>query len=84
MVDQSKRAASSGSNNQADQETRLSVVLPASIVRATKVHAAERGMTLRAIVLTALQAIGVKVPPSLIADRRAEANRLKGKARRVR
>ena len=79
MTDRPKHAATSS-----DPETRLSVILPSSIVRAARMYAAEHGMTLRATVLSALQALGIKVPPGAIADRRAEANRQKGKARRAR
>ncbi len=59
----------------AEPDAQLSVMLPESIVRAVRVRAAERGETLRETVLRALQADGFKVPDSVIADRRAEANR---------
>jgi hypothetical protein len=42
----------------------LSVVLPASIVRAVKIRAAESGHTVRAIVLGALKADGIQVSAS--------------------
>lgn len=58
-----------------EPDAQLSVVLPASIVRAVKIRAAENGETLRAVVLRALKADGFKVPDREIADRRAEANR---------
>jgi hypothetical protein len=60
------------------EEEQLSVVLPADIVRAVKIRAAENGETLRAVVLRALKADGFKVPDREIADRRAEANRRRG------
>jgi hypothetical protein len=61
-----------------EADAQLSVILPASIVRAVKVRAAERGQTLRATVLRALKADGFKVPEAAIADRRVEANRRRG------
>jgi hypothetical protein len=57
------------------EEAQLSVVLPADIVRAVKIRAAEKGETLRAVVLRALKADGFKVPEREITDRRAEANK---------
>jgi hypothetical protein len=54
-------------------------MLPASIVRAVKVRAAERGETLRETVLRALKADGFKIHDREIADRRAEANRRRGR-----
>jgi hypothetical protein len=59
-------------------DAQLSVMLPAGIVRAVKIRAAERGETLRATVLRALRSDGFKVPDALIADRRLEANRRRG------
>jgi hypothetical protein len=53
-----------------EPEAQLSVVLPASIVRAVKIRAAENGDTLRAVVLRALKADGFKVPDREIVDRR--------------
>ena len=60
------------------EEAQLSVVLPADIVRAVKIRAAENGETLRAVVLRALKADGFKVPDREITDRRTEANRRRG------
>jgi hypothetical protein len=64
-----------------EPEAQLSVVLPASIVRAVKIRAAERGETVRAIVLHALKADGFKIPNREITDRRAEANRRRGRSK---
>jgi len=61
-----------------EPDAQLSVMLPASIVRAIKIRAAERGETLRATVLRALKANGFRVAESHIVDRRAEANRRRG------
>jgi len=69
-----RRSPERGSSDQ-EPDAQLSVVLPAAIVRAVKVRAAERGETLRETVLRALKADGFKVPDREIADRRAEANR---------
>ena len=64
--------------HEAEADTQLSVMLPSSVVKAVKVHAVERGETLRASILRALKADGFSIPESLIADRRAEANRRRG------
>jgi hypothetical protein len=64
-----------------EKDVQLSVVLPASIVRAVKIRAAEDGGTLREIVLRALKADGFKVPDREIADRRIAANKRRGKLR---
>jgi hypothetical protein len=61
-----------------EPDAQLSVVLPASIVRAVKIRAAENGETLRAVVLRALRADGFKIPDREITDRRAEANKRRG------
>ena len=61
-----------------ETDTQLSVMLPASVVKAVKVRAVEKGETLRASILRALKADGFSIPDSLIADRRAEANRRRG------
>jgi hypothetical protein len=63
-----------------ERDTPLAVMLPASIVRAVKVRAAERGETLRETVLRALKADGFKIPDHEIADRRAAANKRRGRA----
>ncbi len=63
----SERAVSPG-------DDQLSVRLPAEVVRAVKVRAAEDRTTLRAIVLQGLKAIGFDVPEAEIKDRRIEAN----------
>jgi hypothetical protein len=61
-----------------EKDVQLSVVLPAAIVRAVKVRAADRGETLRGTVLRALKADGFKTPDREIADRRLEANHRAG------
>jgi hypothetical protein len=65
----------------AGKETRLAVVLPTSIVREVKILAAERGETLRETVLRALKADGFQVSAGDIADRRAEANKRRGRTK---
>lgn len=61
--------------HEAEADTQLSVMLPSSVVKAVKIRAVEKGETLRASILRALKADGFSIPDSLIADRRAEANR---------
>jgi len=63
-------------------DTPLSVMLPAAIVRAVKVRAAERGETLRQTVLRALLADGFKIADREIVDRRADANKERGRLRK--
>lgn len=70
-----RRPAGRGAGQGGEIDAQLSVMLPAAIVRAVKIRAAENGETLRATVLRALKADGFKVPDALIVDRRAEANR---------
>lgn len=60
---------------QAEPDKQLTVMLPASVVRAVRIAAAEKGETLRATVLRAFQAAGIEVSESEITDRRLEANR---------
>jgi hypothetical protein len=72
-----RRAKASAGDTERD--TPLAVMLPASIVRAVNVRAAERGETLRETVLRALKADGFKIQDREIADRRAEANRRRGR-----
>jgi hypothetical protein len=74
-------AADRGSPDR-EPDAQLSVVLPAAIVRAVRVRAAERGETLRETVLRALKADGFKVPDREIVDRRADANRARGRLRK--
>jgi hypothetical protein len=57
-------------------------MLPASVVTAVKVRSAERGETLRQTVLRALLADGFKIPAREIVDRRADANRERGRSRK--
>jgi hypothetical protein len=64
------------------EDTPLSVMLPAAIVRAVKVRAAERGETLRQTVLRALLADGFKITDREIVDRRADANKERGRRRK--
>jgi hypothetical protein len=61
------------------EDDRLSVMLPAAVVRAVKQRALDEGLTLRAVVLRALRADGIAVPDDQIVDRRVEANRRRGK-----
>ena len=51
----------------------LQLVLPAELVRALKVAAAEQGTTVRHLVLKALVSEGWKVPPGEMGDRRTRA-----------
>jgi hypothetical protein len=51
----------------------LQLVLPAELVRALKVAAAEQGTTVRHLVLKALVSAGWKVPPGEMGDRRTRA-----------
>jgi hypothetical protein len=75
------RRAKAGASDTA-RDTPLAVMLPASIVRAVKIRAAESGQTLRETVLRALKADGFKVPDWEIADRRAAANKERGQLRK--
>ncbi len=50
--------------------TPLQLVLPAELVRALKVAAAEQGTTVRHLVLQALSAAGWDVPRAELGDRR--------------
>jgi hypothetical protein len=77
MVRRAKAGAASDTKGVA-----LSVTLPASVVTAVKVRAAERGETLRQTVLRALQADGFKIPEREIVDRRADANKERGRLRK--
>jgi hypothetical protein len=74
----SSPAAARRARAAAEPDAQLTVMLPASIVRAAKIRAAERGETLRATVLRAFKADGFQVPDTAIADRRVEANRRRG------
>jgi hypothetical protein len=65
-----------------ERDTSLAVMLPASIVRAVRMRAAERGETLRQTVLRALLADGFKIPEREIVDRRADANKERGRLRK--
>ena len=75
-----RRAKPGAATQDTERDTPLAVMLPARIVRAVKVRAAERGETLRETVLRALKADGIQVSAGDIADRRAEANRRRGRA----
>lgn len=61
------------------EDDRLSVMLPAAVVRAVKLRALDEGLTVRAVVLRALRADGIEVPADEIVDRRVEANRRRGR-----
>ena len=69
-----RRPATDRARPDREEDAQLSVILPASIVKAVKIRAAERGETLRETVLRALKADGFKIPDRAIADRRLEAN----------
>jgi hypothetical protein len=75
------RRAKAGAGD-TERDTPLAVMLPASIVRAVKIRAAESGQTLRETVLRALKADGFKIPDREIADRRAAANKERGQLRK--
>jgi hypothetical protein len=75
-----RRAKAAASDTERD--TPLAVMLPASIVRAVKIRAAESGQTLRETVLRALKADGFKIPDREIADRRTAANKERGQLRK--
>jgi hypothetical protein len=74
-----RRPASDRERPDREEDAQLSVVLPASIVKAVKVRAAERGETLRQTVLRALLADGFKIPAREVVDRRADANKKRGR-----
>jgi hypothetical protein len=74
-----RRPAGRGAAQGGDPDAQLSVMLPADIVRAVKIRAAENGETLRETVLRALKTAGFKVPEAVIADRRVAANRRRGR-----
>jgi hypothetical protein len=71
----SSPAAARRARAAAEPDAQLTVMLPASVVKAVKHSAVERGETLRATVLRAFKSAGIAVPDHEIADRRAEANR---------
>jgi hypothetical protein len=75
------RRAKAGAGD-TERDTPLAVMLPAAVVTAVKIRAAERGETLRQTVLRALLADGFKVAPSEIVDRRADANKTRGRLRK--
>jgi hypothetical protein len=60
-------------------DDRLSVMLPAGVVRAVKQRALSEDLTVRAVVLRALRADGFEVADDEIVDRRVEANRRRGR-----
>ena len=60
-------------------DDRLSVMLPASVVRAVKQRALDEGLPVRAVVLRALRADGFDVSDDEVVDRRVEANRRRGR-----
>ena len=76
------RRTKTGAADDTKDDTPLSVMLPAGVVTAVKVRAAERGETLRQTVLRALLADGFKIPAREIVDRRADANRERGRLRK--
>jgi hypothetical protein len=56
-------------------EKRLSVMVPADVMRQIKRTMADEDATTRTVVLRALQQAGYDIPEDEIADRRVEANR---------
>jgi len=61
-----------------EPDRQVTVMLPASVVRAMRMRAAELDETIRTVVLRALLADGFKVPTEEIADRRIAANKRRG------
>jgi hypothetical protein len=61
-----RRTAGRGSSSSA--EATLQVTVPQATKRSLKVRAAERGETMRVIVLKALAAAGIEVPETELQD----------------
>lgn len=57
------------------EEVPIQVMVPPSVRRQLAIMSAERGENLRTVVLRALTAIGIKIPPSQLVDRRGRRPR---------
>jgi hypothetical protein len=57
------------------EEVPIQVMVPPSVRRQLAIMSAERGENLRTVVLRALGAIGIKIPPSQLVDRRGRRPR---------
>jgi hypothetical protein len=65
--------------NPAQQRERpIQVMVPESVRRQVALMSAERGESIRTLVLRGLQAVGIKIPESELADRRGRRRSLKG------
>ena len=53
-------------------EETLQVTVPQVTKKSLKIQAAEKGVTMRVIVLRALAQAGIQVPPAQLRDRRKE------------
>ena len=73
-----KKAGTSPAADAGEPDKQVTVMLPASVVRAMRMRAAEQDETIRTVVLRALLADGFKVPAEEIADRRIAANKRRG------
>ena len=57
------------------EEVPIQVMVPSSVRRQLAIMGAERGESLRTVVLRALGAIGIKIPSSQLIDRRGHRPR---------
>lgn len=57
------------------EEVPIQVMVPSSVRRQLAIMGAERGESLRTVVLRALGAIGIKIPSSQLIDRRGRLPR---------
>jgi hypothetical protein len=74
LAAKSRRTAVGNIPNDAE-EVPIQVMVPSSVRRQLAIMGAERGESLRTVVLRALGAIGIKIPPSQLVDRRGRRPR---------
>jgi hypothetical protein len=66
------------SNPAPQRERPIQVMVPESVRRQVALMSAERGESIRTVVLRGLQAVGIKIPESELTDRRGRHRSLKG------
>ena len=70
----------SGKGDPVGKQVPVQVMVPESVRRQLAILSAERGESIRAVVLRALRGIGIKIEESQLCDRRGRRRQQRGKS----
>jgi len=78
--DQSPTHLNGRNGRRAEKEVPVQVMVPEKVRRQLAIIGAERGESIRTVVLRALEGIGIKVPKEQLVDRRGRRRQTQGKS----